>query len=417
MSPSSHGPGAEWLYADSPPYGLTTYHELQSLAESADVSVESLCQTVEIATHYLHESKTSFFDNDDLEAVVRALADDDFDFTDFDLETKVIWNEADHPRDPVGRFAQAQGTFPLSRLVTKKEEVETNNELENLHAIVKSFYPGLTSRWKGELKIRHYLLFGSLGAKDWECSISIALELLPHPAYRLSTLLHESLHALSPTTQEQYRKAPGWEEGVIEGATQLHQSQVAGHLGLSITSEQFEERNKDHSYVALVHSLESLRTGLKYTNKHAFYDNLMRLPATERLEFIRSEAQKLPPKDLESFRPVFRIHAAILDKYRSPKSSQSGETKGHDSTMTQDEVIATTLSARTLEEVMHAQEVLMDWMKDHPNDFKVLSGGEMLVMLAQAYGIENPALENDGVTINCFTGEVTRHQSPSQHED
>ncbi|BCM88838.1 hypothetical protein IAD21_00680 [Abditibacteriota bacterium] len=121
MSTNFHGPSAEWPFAASlpydndlhgyPSYGDTSWTELRQLAESAGVSIEHLCQTVESATHFARASKGIPFTNynDDLEAVIRTLADDDDFNGDFDLETKTRitpqeWNEWQHPRDELGRF-------------------------------------------------------------------------------------------------------------------------------------------------------------------------------------------------------------------------------------------------------------------------------------------------------------------------
>ena len=52
--------------------------------------------------------------------------------------------------------------------------------------------------------------------------------------------------------------------------------------------------------------------------------------------------------------------------------------------MTRDEVIELVLTARSWEECLAAEEALLTWMSQHPNDYGVLDAGEQLTMIKEA---------------------------------
>lgn len=56
--------------------------------------------------------------------------------------------------------------------------------------------------------------------------------------------------------------------------------------------------------------------------------------------------------------------------------------------MTRDQVIHAVLRAITWEQLQEAEEMLRQWMADHPNDWAMLDVGEVLTMSKE--GLEMP---------------------------
>ncbi len=56
-----------------------------------------------------------------------------------------------------------------------------------------------------------------------------------------------------------------------------------------------------------------------------------------------------------------------------------------------DEIIASVLTARTPEQYEYAENLIVDWMQDHPRDFGMLDAGEQLAMMSGKY---EPAAED-----------------------
>ncbi len=50
-----------------------------------------------------------------------------------------------------------------------------------------------------------------------------------------------------------------------------------------------------------------------------------------------------------------------------------------------DLLIVTVLNASTLEQCNGAKELIIAWMKTHPNDFGILDAGEQVAMLLDGY--------------------------------
>ncbi|RYX80478.1 hypothetical protein EON83_28380 [bacterium] len=323
----SHNFPDEEAFSGYPSYGDASWLELRQLAQRAGVSTEHLCQTVENTTHFARTGKAVEAPEDDLEAVIRTLAADP-DFTDFDLEGKSIteWHEWQHHRDEFGRFSDGSSKrdgvssplIPTSSSLLSYNHTTELQELHRVHNVLQQLYPKLTNRWKGELEIYPQSQILASGQKSWECQIILAQDLMNQPVKKLCVQIHEGFHALSPTTKEEYARAPKWEEGAIEGAVRIHRTEVARQLRIGISQSMFEARDKNHPYNRYVDALETMRNALGIGDVRGFYDHLMSIPADKMEDYILSEASLLTGREKENFPRRFAVAKAILEDRFKP---------------------------------------------------------------------------------------------------
>lgn len=58
---------------------------------------------------------------------------------------------------------------------------------------------------------------------------------------------------------------------------------------------------------------------------------------------------------------------------------------------TREQIADLVLTARTWEECLAAEQALRDWMRQHPDDFGMLAGGEQLTLVKEALQEERQA--------------------------
>lgn len=89
----------------------------------------------------------------------------------------------------------------------------TRAELEAIMPLVSAL-TGLPTRWSGMVEL--VADAGFKGKKRFACDVQLNAALASEDA-RWTTLIHESLHAVSAGySLLDYQDLPGWEEGVVE---------------------------------------------------------------------------------------------------------------------------------------------------------------------------------------------------------
>jgi hypothetical protein len=139
---------------------------------------------------------------------------------------------------------------------------------------------------------------------------------LDHPIGRWRTILHEALHTFTPPlTRAEYRKAVGWEEGIIEQLQRLLRQRVLAIIGITIPEESFAPIERDHHYNGYIQALERVRAALGQ-EPEPFY-RLLRTPLPQRYDLLAEAAETLPEKDRGSYRIVLRLAHAQLSREQS----------------------------------------------------------------------------------------------------
>ena len=158
-------------------------------------------------------------------------------------------------------------------------------ELADVQLLLSTILPlvaaftGLTSNWTGQVHLSEEL--GGDGRprfkakKDWGCSISIHQGSLSDPGL-FGTLVHECFHCFSRgLTAPVFDRFKGYEEGVVEGLTQLTGERIAQAMPISVA---FEIRYTFDNYVQ---PLERLRAETELDSE-SFYLEMLRTPLAER---------------------------------------------------------------------------------------------------------------------------------------
>ena len=167
--------------------------------------------------------------------------------------------------------------------------------LQQLHADVRAIVveveslTGLKSNWSGTVTIGTDVDASGLplylGAKPWNCDITLHQSLLALPSH-YSTLLHEAFHSVSVgLNKTDYELFRWWEEAVVEQCTRLFRVEIFARAGLPAPPD------ARTSYTNKVILLEALRQRTRQTEQN-FYLAMLQTPLRDRetvtLQWIQS---------------------------------------------------------------------------------------------------------------------------------
>ncbi len=113
-------------------------------------------------------------------------------------------------------------------------------DLERIRDVIEEL-TGLLSRWSGRFTVAPTSA-DYWGVKLWSCDIRIREDILQDIGRRWTTLIHESLHAVSIGMRpEVYLANRGWEEGVVEQCQRLLRGQILDSLQVAIDNARLQE--------------------------------------------------------------------------------------------------------------------------------------------------------------------------------
>ncbi len=145
---------------------------------------------------------------------------------------------------------------------------------------------GLRSRWSSVVTVDP-LSVSYLGVKRWACDIGIREDVLQHLEQRWTTMIHESLHAVSVgLTPDALAANRGWEEGVIEQVQRVIRSDVLARLSIALDNRSLQDIDRVHPYNYYIGALERLRRRLDI-DANSFYLDLLTMPLSDRPEHVR----------------------------------------------------------------------------------------------------------------------------------
>ncbi len=169
-------------------------------------------------------------------------------------------------------------------------EAQVRAELEQIMPLVSAL-TGLPARWSGVVELVEGANFK--GKKHHTCSIQLASGLASQEA-RWTTLIHESLHAVSAGySLTAYQSVPGWEEGVVEQLQRLLRGDILAHMGIAIPSTVLADLDARHRYNVYIRALEAVRSS-RGTSETQFYLSLLATPLADRPTKMLMEARRLP---------------------------------------------------------------------------------------------------------------------------
>ena len=155
---------------------------------------------------------------------------------------------------------------------------------------------GLLSHWNGEVLFRRpdeiQMMRGRhlLAEKRWNCDVLVSAILEENPLL-WRTLLHEMLHSVSVgLNEEDYRRFPGWEEGVVEWLQRRWRPEILHELGVATPSEIFAQAERDWPLNDYLEALQTLQEACGLTSE-IFYFDLLRTPLAQRLATVRAWGQ------------------------------------------------------------------------------------------------------------------------------
>jgi hypothetical protein len=182
-------------------------------------------------------------------------------------------------------------------------EAPLRAELEQIMPLVSAL-TGLPTRWSGKVELVDGADFK--GKKRFTCDIQLNAALADDNA-RWTTLIHESLHAVSSGySLGQYQIFPGWEEGVVEQMQRLLRGNILAQIGVSVSHAVLAGLDADHRYNDYIRALEAVRLSLAVSEVQ-FYHRLLATPLAERSSQMLMQAYQLPTAQRLS---VLRIASA-----------------------------------------------------------------------------------------------------------
>ena len=161
---------------------------------------------------------------------------------------------------------------------------------------------GLRLRWSGQVVVLEDAAMQSLlgrrllGEKRWGCEILLHADLRNNPL-RWRTLLHEVLHSVSAgTTEQDYRRFRGWEEGTVEWLQRRWRPEMLRSLEVSIPKDLFAAAEHYWPLNGYLEALQALQEACG-VEEDQFYLNLLQTPLALRpaaVRAMRSEPDFLP---------------------------------------------------------------------------------------------------------------------------
>jgi len=194
---------------------------------------------------------------------------------------------------------------------SRRDSRQIEAELQAIAAVLTEL-TGLPSRWSGHVEFVPEADFK--GKKRFTCDIQIDAD-LAHQEARWSTLIHESLHAVSAGyVGTDYREFPGWEEGVVERLQRLYRPAVLTRLGVLVPDEVFREAEAKHNYNKYIAALEQVRPHLSLPEEE-FYLRLLRTPIKVRFSLVFGLGNQLSGQQRIAFAHAFSAASAVLKDF------------------------------------------------------------------------------------------------------
>ena len=149
------------------------------------------------------------------------------------------------------------------------------------------------------------------GKKRPTCDIQLASGLVAQDT-RWTTLIHESLHAVSAGYNlTAYQSAPGWEEGVVEQLQRLLRGDILAHIRIAIPSTVLADLDAQHRYNVYIRALEAVRVSRGLPERQ-FYLALLATPLADRPIKMLMQARQLPAPQQRSALEVISVSNATL---------------------------------------------------------------------------------------------------------
>ena len=187
-------------------------------------------------------------------------------------------------------------------------EAQIQSELQRIVEVVTEM-TGLASRWSGRVELVPNADFK--GKKRFTCDIHIDAG-LASTQERWSTLIHEALHTVSTGyIGSDYRKYPGWEEGIIEKLQRLLRAVILDRLDITLPPSTLIAIEAEHRYNPYIEALETLRSALKM-DEMRFYLHLLGTPIKDRPGYIFGVGNQMMGVDRTNFIRAYSVASSVL---------------------------------------------------------------------------------------------------------
>lgn len=187
-------------------------------------------------------------------------------------------------------------------------EAQVRAELEQIMPLVSAL-TGLPTRWSGVVEIVEGADFK--GKKRHTCAIQLSSGLVAQEA-RWTTLIHESLHAVSAGySLVAYQSSPGWEEGVVEQLQRMLRGDILAHIGVTVPSAVLADLDAQHRYNVYIQALEAVRSSREISEMQ-FYLLLLATPLANRPTKMLMQARQLPTWQQRAVLEVVSVSNATL---------------------------------------------------------------------------------------------------------
>ena len=168
---------------------------------------------------------------------------------------------------------------------------------------------GLPTRWSGVVELVEGADFK--GKKRSVCDIQLAANLAVQDA-RWTTLIHESLHAVSVGYNlSAYQSLPGWEEGVVEQAQRMLRDEILAQIGIVLPNTLLVGLDGDHRYNVYIQALETIRLSLDVSEER-FYLSLLATSLADRPAKTLMQARQLSVQQWRTVLEIISVANATL---------------------------------------------------------------------------------------------------------
>ncbi|GEM_PF-1119270 len=191
-------------------------------------------------------------------------------------------------------------------------QIAAQRDLEQIRNILEDI-TGLYSRWSNNIIVAP-MSTRYWGIKEWTCDIGIREDVLQNLEWRWTTMIHESLHAISiDLTVEALTQHRGW-EGVVEQMQRSLRSSIFTRLNITIENTRLQDIDQLNPYNGYIRELERLRGRLDIESDR-FYLDLLSTPLNERSQFVRRLGEsQLTGNDRRAWLQLFEDAHQVLIK-------------------------------------------------------------------------------------------------------
>ncbi len=164
-----------------------------------------------------------------------------------------------------------------------KKLAEVQRAYDDALAIARALEDlGFRTSWTG--KITYGGAGRSAATFGWDGTINVNASTYGYTEANFrKVLLHELLHGVSGASSSTYRTWPGWEEGVVERASQVLEPQVRAKAGLDAGAIGY---NTYARYTKALHTLWSYANGATGISEYDFILTLLRTPLGDRAAWV-----------------------------------------------------------------------------------------------------------------------------------